>query len=119
MTDTKAIEKALRELERVRDIVIHMPQPGNWDIVVNTLVEDIDKLIPSATTALAALLAEREEKRAEIDKLRTALKAATDYDEAAKAFVYLCSCPTIGQPAGTRLAHEAQLFRAARAKASA
>ena len=82
MTDTKAIEKALRELERVRDIVIHMPQPGNWDIVVNTLVEDIDKLIPSATTALAALLAEREEKRAEIDKLRAVVLAADKLDKA-------------------------------------
>jgi hypothetical protein len=101
MTDTKAVEKALNRLDNYESGNI----PCDW----KHLPAEYDRERAAARTALAALLAER-------DKLRTALKAATDYDEAVKAFVYLCSCPTIGQPAGTRLAHEAQLFRAARAQ---
>jgi hypothetical protein len=97
MIDTKAITDALNYLH---SLVLHDDErPEGYDTT-------------PARAALAALLAER-------DKLRAALRAATDYDEAVKAFVYLCSCPTVGQPAGTRLAHEAQLFRAARSKALA
>jgi hypothetical protein len=109
MTDTKAVEKALCELERVRDIVIHMPQPGNWDIVVNTLVEDIDKLIPSARSALAALLAER-------DKLRAALVAADK-------LLALCrpqlNDPDEPPPSSDPFIEAVNNYQAARAKASA
>jgi hypothetical protein len=108
MTDTKAIEKALRELERVRDIVIHMPQPGNWDIVVNTLVEDIDKLIPSATAALAALLAEQE-------KLREALDAATGYIDALLRYCRLDDGSKVAQSA---ILTAGDAYRAARNQVS-
>ena len=64
MTDTKAITDALDVLTACT---------GNGGIPTD---EQIDRINAAARTALAALLAEREEKRAEIDKLRAGLSDA-------------------------------------------
>jgi cell division protein FtsB len=70
MTDTKAITDALDVLTACT---------GNGGIPTD---EQIDRINAAARTALAALLAEREEKRAEIDKLRAVILAADKLDKA-------------------------------------
>ena len=67
MIDTKAITDALNYLH---SLVLHDDErPEGYDTT-------------PARTALAALLAEREEKRAEIDKLRAVVLAADKLDKA-------------------------------------
>jgi len=74
MTDTKAVEKALNRLDNYESGNI----PCDW----KHLPAEYDRERAAARTALAALLAEREEKRAEIDKLRAVILAADKLDKA-------------------------------------